>query len=358
MRSNTWLLVVGIILSGFIMWYFSTIFIYIIIAAVLALIGQPIDRFYAKYLKIGRFKLNSTFSALLTFLTLLSGIFFLIKIFVPLVMEEIRIFSSLDRSTILVSLQKPINVLENILRNFNIDFESINLQLYLQEKLMSVFTIANISVFFNRLLGAIGDFFIAVFSIGFLTFFFLRDEDLIIRTILSVLPQKYYERVRKIWTDSEQMLKHYFIGVLTEVLLVIAFIAIGLWIAGIKHAFLIALFAGLMNVIPYVGPIIGAVFGLFVGITTSPDMSIGSVIVKILIVFPVVNLADTFLLQPFIYSSSVKAHPVEIFLVIMAGATLGGIGGMILAVPAYTVLRVFAKEFIHEFQIIKNNEKQ
>lgn len=358
MRSNIWLLILGIILAGVIVWYFFAIFVYIIIAAVLSLIGQPIDRFYTKYLKFGRIRLNSTFSALFAFLTLLVCIFSLIKIFVPLVMEEIRIFSSLDSSIVLASLQKPIDVFENILKNFNIDFENTNLQTYLQEKLISVFTVSNLSFFINRFIGALGDFFVAVFSIGFLTFFFLRDGDLITRTILSAFPAKYYERVRKIWFDSEQILKRYFIGVFVEVLLVVTLLTIGLWIAGIKHALLIALFAGLMNIIPYVGPVIGAAFGLFVGLTTNPDMSMISIIVRILIVFPVINLIDAFLLQPFIYASSVKAHPIEIFLVIMAGATLGGIGGMILAVPTYTVLRVFAKELTQEFYIIRRSEKQ
>ncbi len=105
-----------------------------------------------------------------------------------------------------------------------------------------------------------------------------------------------------------------------------------------------------MNVIPYVGPLIGCAFALFIGLTTNPDMSLLSVVIRVLIVLPAVNLADAFLLQPLIYSSSVKAHPLEIFLVILAGATLGGIGGMILAVPSYTILRVFGKEFFTSFR--------
>lgn len=357
MRANAVLLVLGIALAGFIIWYFSSIFIYIIIAAVLALIGQPIDRFYTRKLRFRNFKLSPTISALLAFLTLFFGFFLLVKTFVPLVMEEARIFSSLDRNALLASLQKPVDAFEQTLRNFNIDFESVDLRAYVQEKLASILTVTNISQFFNRLIGALGDFFIAVFSIGFLTFFFLRDEDLIIRSILSLVPSGYYEKAKKVWLDSEQMLKRYFIGVLAQVLLVTTFLSVGLWIAGIKYALLIGLFGGLMNVIPYVGPIIGASFALFVGLTTNPDMSMLSVIMRILIVFPAVNIADNFLLQPFIYSSSVKAHPLEIFLVILAGATLGGVGGMVLAVPAYTVLRVFVKEFIAEFRMLKSRAK-
>ena len=344
MKKYFWGILIAIV-AGLAVWYFKTIFIYIIIAGILALIGQPIDRFYTKYLRFGNLKLSATLSAGLAFATIFF-IFFLLSIFfLPLVAEEAKIISSLDRDTVLASLQQPIDGIENTLRKFNVDFDGVNLQAYLQNKLMSILTATNLSIFFNQLIGALGQFFIAVFAISFLTFFFLRDEDKIISAIFSIVPSNYSEKLKNVWHNAEQMLKRYFIGVLIEVLLVITFLSIGLWIAGIKHALLIALFAGLMNVIPYVGPLIGAGFALFIGLTTNTDISMMSVIVKILIVFPIVNLADAFLLQPFIYSSSVKAHPAEIFLVILAGATIGGIGGMILAVPSYTILRVFVREF-------------
>lgn len=345
MKNKNILLLLLIVVAGFSFWYLWHLVIYIIIAGILALIGQPIDRFYTKYLKFGKFKLSTTLSAGLAFLTLFLVFFLLAVFFVPLIMEEAKIISSLDRDAIIVSLQKPIAGIENTLRNFNVDFESGTLQTYLQNKMMSILTVTNLSIFFNQLIGALGDFFVAFFAISFLTFFFLRDEDLIISTVFSLVPKDYSEKAKSVWTESERLLKRYFIGVLLEVLLVITFLSIGLWIAGIKHALLIALFAGLMNVIPYVGPLIGCAFALFIGLTTNSDMTMLGVIVKILIVFPIVNLADAFLLQPLIYSSSVKAHPAEIFLVILVGATMGGIGGMILAVPSYTILRVFVKEF-------------
>jgi predicted PurR-regulated permease PerM len=292
--------------------------------------------------------MSPTLSAGLAFLTLFLIFFLLAIFFMPLITEEARILSSIDRTNALSTLQKPIEQIESILKNFNIEYESLNLQTYMQEKLVSVLTITNLSLFFNQVIGLLGDFFIAFFAISFLTFFFLRDEKLIVDSLLSAVPENYAGRIRNILNESEQLLKRYFIGVLVEILLVITFLAIGLSIAGIEHALLIALFAGIVNVIPYVGPLIGAGFALFVGLTTNPDMTMMGVIAKIFIVFPIVNLADAFLLQPLIYSSSVKAHPLEIFLVILAGATLGGISGMLLAVPAYTVLRVIVKEiFIH-----------
>lgn len=337
--------------AGFAVWYFWHIVIYIIIAGILALIGQPIDRFYTKHLRFRNFKLSQTLSAALAFFTLFLALFLLTIFFVPLVMEEVRIISSLDRNTIIASLQKPIENIDKILHNLNIDYESANLQSHLQEKLVSFFTITNLTRVINQFINALGDFFIAVFTIGFFTFFFLRDENLIISSIFSLIPEKHSEKFKKSWLDSEDLFKRYFIGVLIEALLVMIFISIGLWIAGIKHAVLLGLFAGLLNIIPYIGPLISCVFALVIGLTTNPDMTTLSVILKIVIILPVVNFADNFFLQPMIYSSSVKAHPVEIFLVILVGATMGGIGGMILAVPLYTVLRVFVKEFFTKREV-------
>lgn len=302
---------------------------------------------------MGKIKLPPTLSAALAFLTLFL-IFFLLGIFfMPLFTEEARIFSSIDRDAAIASLQQPMENMEQILKNFNIDPESFKLQTYLQDKLISILSITNLSLFFNQIIAALGDFFIAFFAISFLTFFFLRDEKQIVEAVMSMVPENYSEKVKNVLIRSQHMLKRYFIGILIEMLLIITFLSIGLSIAGIKHALLIALFAGIVNMIPYVGPLIGAGFALFIGLTTNTEMTMLGVIIKICVVFPIVNLADAFLLQPLIYSSSVKAHPLEIFLVILASATIGGIGGMILAVPSYTILRVIAKEFFTNFSIVK-----
>ena len=356
MKNKNLILLLILAVAGFAVWYFWHIVIYIIIAGILALIGQPIDRFYTKYLRFKNFKLSQTLSAGLAFLTLFLGFFLLTIFFVPLVLEEAALLSSLDRNTIIASFQKPMENIDRVMHSMNFDYETANLQSYFQEKLISFFTITNITVLINQFIRTLGDFFIAFFAISFLTFFFLRDENAIIGTLLSLVPKDYAEKAKSVWIESERMLKRYFIGVLIEVLLVITFLSMGLWICGIKHAILIALFAGLMNVIPYIGPLIGCAFALFIGLTTNSEMTMFGVIAKILIVFPIVNLADAFLLQPMIYSSSVKAHPVEIFLVILVGAAVGGIGGMILAVPSYTILRVFVKEFFSTREVYERRE--
>lgn len=345
------------VLIGLSVWYFSTIFLYMIIAGILSLIGQPIVRFL-NTLHIGRYRISETLSAGIAFLTLFFVFFLLTIFFAPLFAEEAAILSSINRTEAIASMQQPIENIEHILQNLNINYQSFDLQAYLQDKLISVLTITNLSLFFNQAVSFLGDFFIAFFAISFLTFFFLRDEDKIKEAIISAVPEKYSEKVKNVMRESEEMLKRYFIGILVEVLLVITFLSIGLSLAGIEHALLIALFAGIVNVIPYVGPLIGTAFALFIGLTTNPEMTMIGISGKILIVSLVVQIADAFLLQPLIYSSSVKAHPLEIFLVILIGATTGGIGGMILAVPAYTILRVIAKEFFMHFRIVKQLTKK
>ena len=351
------IILITIIAMSFAAWYFSQVVIYIVIAAILALIGQPIDKFFSK-IKIGKFKLPDTISTAFAFLTLLLAFISLLIFFTPLVMEEASILSSLDRSTLIGFIQTPMQNLEHILKDFNVDLKTDTLQSYMQDKLVSILTVTNLSLFFNQIISSLGNFFVAFFAISFLTFFFLRDEKKIVNIVVSAMPAKYSEKIKNVWYDSQHMLKRYFIGILIEVLLVIFFLSIGLWIAGIKHALLIALFAGLVNVIPYVGPLIGTAFALFIGVTANIEASMIAVMIKILSVFLGVQIADAFLLQPFIYSSSVKAHPLEIFLVILIGATIGGIGGMILAVPSYTVLRVIAKEFFTKFRIVQQLTKK
>jgi len=123
-----------------------------------------------------------------------------------------------------------------------------------------------------------------------------------------------------------------------------------------------------MNIIPYVGPIIGAVFAAVITISSNIGMpfypiegmdqpSLMYLLIKVFVAFGVMQLLDNFILQPNIFSKSVKAHPLEIFIVVLAGANIGGIAGMVLAIPAYTVVRVVAKVFLSEFKVVQSLTK-
>lgn len=134
-------------------------------------------------------------------------------------------------------------------------------------------------------------------------------------------------------------------------------IFIGLTIFGIENALVIAIIGGFMNIIPYLGPLMGCAVGVVVGIISNLGINAYDMILpntlEIAGVFLVANAIDNFVLQPTIYSKSVFAHPIEIFLVILMAGNIGGIVGMIVAIPAYTLIRIIAKQLLSEFKFIE-----
>ena len=138
-------------------------------------------------------------------------------------------------------------------------------------------------------------------------------------------------------------------------------VSTSLTILGVKNALLIGFFAAIMNVIPYIGPVIGAGFAVMITLSSNLDLPFYTemmpLITKVLIVFGIMQLLDNVLLQPIIFSKSVKAHPLEIFIIVLVGAKLGGILGMVLAIPFYTAFRVIGKVFLSEFKVIQQLTK-
>jgi predicted PurR-regulated permease PerM len=175
--------------------------------------------------------------------------------------------------------------------------------------------------------------------------------------VLLVVPKKHHKATHTIIEDSKELLKRYFIGVLAEVFSVMLLISLGLWILGIKNALLVGFFGGIMNIIPYLGPILGSAMGIIIGLTATLSggeyAQLLPVFIKLLSVFVAVQLIDNNILVPLIYSKSVKSHPLEIFLVIVMGGSLAGFLGMLLAVPVYTILRVIAREFFQQTRVVQ-----
>jgi predicted PurR-regulated permease PerM len=196
----------------------------------------------------------------------------------------------------------------------------------------------------------------------------LKEQGLFNTILSGVLPDKHEKNVFQAVSESSTMLIRYFIGVLAQVTTITIFVTITLSILGVKNALLIGFFAALMNIIPYVGPIIGAVFASVITISSNLELPFYPVagadqpalmylLIKVFIVFGIMQLLDNFILQPNIFSKSVKAHPLEIFIIVLAGANIGGVVGMVLAIPAYTVVRVIAKVFLSEFKVVQSLTK-
>lgn len=351
-----WLLVSsGILLFVAFAWYFSNIVAYLLIAGILSFIGQPVVEFLAKK-KIKKIVIPRSVAAILTMALMFFATIIFLSVFIPLLTHEAKIISSIDTGQLLATLSAPIQRLETFLHDIGM-LQNDTLQNYLQERLKELLTFANVSNILNGIISFTGDFFVLFASVTFILFFFLKEKNLFLRILLALAPEGKEAQMENALHESKRMLARYFRGILIQITIFSILIGIGLSITGLSNAFLIAVLAGVLNIIPYVGPIIAAVIGIVLGITTALPMELYPDVfwlaVKILAVFQLTQLMDNYIVQPYIFSNSVQAHPLEIFLVILAGATVGGVGGMVLAVPAYTVLKVLAKEFLGELKIVK-----
>ena len=202
---------------------------------------------------------------------------------------------------------------------------------------------------------------ITIFSISFITFFFLKEDGLFYAMVKAMFPERLQENVTRALDSITYLLSRYFTGILTESIILMIVISTAMILFGMKtdNALLIGLIMGVMNVIPYAGPLIGGVISVCIGIISPIDgFTAGHTILVIACTLFCIKGLDDFILQPTIYSERVKAHPLEVFLVILIAGYMAGILGMLLAIPSYTVLRVLAKEFFSEFSLVQKLTKK
>lgn len=347
----------GFLLFGALAYYFSNIVAYVLIAWVLSMIGQPLMRLFQRNLKVWRFRAGKSIAAVLVLSIYFVVAILLIWLFVPLIVKQAAQIATVDLNSIANTLEPPIQRANEWLTNHGLSEQIKSPSQQLREVLLGSFDPSRIANIFSSFISITTGFLIDLFSIVFITFFFLKEQGLFVNLLTAIVPSQYEQQVRHAVDDASRLLTRYFGGILLQITIITTIVSIGLSILGIKNALLIGLFAALINVIPYVGPIIGAVFGVFVTISTHLDMDFYTqlipLLVKVVSVFIFMQLIDNFILQPFIFSNSVLAHPLEIFIVILMGAKINGITGMILAIPAYTVIRLVARVFLSEFKLVQ-----
>jgi len=353
-------IILVLILCSYLVWRFSFLIIYLVIAAVVSFIGHPIVRVFDK-IKIKKFHIPHGISALLTLILLVGCLISLFALFVPLLFQQALTISQIDLNRISYDLQGPLASIQKEFFKLGLLSEGQTLQSLIAENAKAFVNLKSVTTFLNNLLGFAGSFLIDLFSILFIAFFFLKDDHLFENIILLILPEKYSEPIHKVFNNSVKLLRRYFIGVIIEIIGGMTLITFAFLIFGVKNALLLGFLGGLINIIPYLGPIFGTAIGLTLGLTSAlaagEYSSITSLSVKIAVVLFGVHFLDSMLFQPIVYSNSVKAHPLEIFIVILIGGSLGGIVGMLIAVPSYTLLRVIAREFFYKFRIVEKLTK-
>jgi len=345
-------------LIGFLLWYFSAIVVYLLISAVLSLMGKPIVDLITK-IKIKNWHPPKALGAAVALITIWVFFYSFFRLMIPLVVDQANELGAVDITQMVNNFSQPIADFEAFVREYLPASSNFSVKEFLSDKIEHLFNATVVSNLFSSTANILMNLFIAAFSISFITFFFLKEENLFFDGLLMLFPEKYEEQIKHALDSVNHLLRRYFIGIIIQSICIMTLITIGLLIVGIKFdtAIVIGLVAGILNVVPYVGPLTGAIMGVLIGIATNLNLDFTTQIIPligyILLVFLTTRIIDDVLFQPLIYSSSVNAHPLEIFIVILIAGSIAGILGMLLAIPAYTVLRVFAKEFFNKFRVVE-----
>jgi predicted PurR-regulated permease PerM len=353
------LIFLGVLLLLGCAWYFRSIVVYILVSGVLSIMGRPLVDLFCR-IHIRKWSFPRSLSALVTLLIIWGLIITFFSIFIPLVTSQLNYFSTIDSEKIVMLIEGPIKKVETLFRIFNKDITNeLSIQDYIVTKVAGVLNINMIQNFLGSIMSTLGNIIVAIFSITFITFFFLKDQHLFFESILMWVPDKYVDNVTRALYSIKRLLTRYFIGIIIQSACIMTLITIGMTIAGIdfQQALVMGLILGILNVIPYVGPWLGLFIAIIMGVASHMNQDFATVVIPLItymiIVEAITHLIDNIVFQPIIFSNSVRAHPLEIFVVVLASGFAAGIPGMILGIPGYTVMRVFAREFFYNFKAVQ-----
>lgn len=356
-----YLIFVGIIAVAFaVCWYFSTVLIYIVLAFVVSLISRPVARLMGKIRIKGKSApdwLLSILSIILVIALLMMVILLVIPV-ITRIINDASLFSNINSSD--ANFSDTINKwIIGIFPSLGEDFDAIGTLFNYLKGMLANFDITG-------LIGSVGsiviDLAIGLFAVVFISFFFVKNENLFSNIVAALVPDRIEASVTEAIVDIEHLLSRYFVGLLLEMLGVALLNFLGLWLIArisVSYALGIAFIAGILNILPYVGPIIGEILGALLGMVlhygagVGLDVNIWIFALIIIAIMLTVQLVDNFVLQPIIYSTSIQATPLEIFIVMLMAGHIGGILGMLAAIPAYTIIRVIAGRFFYDKKIVQ-----
>lgn len=353
------LFIVPIIILAFAIWQLGNIVAFVLMAFVISMIGEPLVSLLGK-LHIKSWYFPRWLCSLITLIVIWILLYSFFRFFIPLLAQELQYFASIDIQSVFNNLVEPISKIETLITKYKLSVnEGFTIEGWATETISRLVGIERITDLIMGIAGAIGNIFVAFVVISFTSFFFMKEAHLFENSLVLFFPEDQEKKISNALSSISRFLKRYFIGVTLQITGIIIINSIGLSIVGLNFntAVTIALISGVLNVMPYIGPFIGILVGLFIGTAVSVPMDFYTELLPrlfyIFLAMEFTQVIDNVVFQPLIFSKSVKAHPLEIFLVIISAGTLGGVIGMILAVPTYTVLRVIAKEFLNHSKLVQ-----
>ncbi len=326
----------------------KVLILYIGIAAVISLIGRPLVIFLRRRLKFG-----STLAAFTTLLAVIGFVCMLLYIFVPIIIEQSKGIAEIDFDLV----KRDLNEL-NIQASDYLGVEKINIvEAIKNTSAVEDFDVEIVPSFVDIFFKNFADFVIGLFAVLFLAFFLLKDKKLIPSAVMTFAKKGKEKRFLSVLNKIKELLSRYFIGLTFQILILALFYTVLLLIFGIKNALAIAIICAFLNIVPYLGPLIGWALIILVVVSNNLGADFSTQLLPklgyVTLGYGIAQVFDNIISQPVIFGKSVRSHPLEIFIVILIGGYLFGVPGMILAVPVYTSIKVIAQEFLSEYKVVQ-----
>ena len=336
-RISIWLIVAALLITS--IFLLSDIILLMIFSILLAFIFNPLVGLLEKE------GLNRLTSTLLIFGATGLLLYLVLSFIIPQFVYQV---DQLSQSLQAFSLHDQLTQLEadihRIFPFFNPGELSTKIETFISSQIVNSFD--TLSSFVTGIVSVV----LLIVIIPFITFFLVKDSRKIMKSVLQIIPNNYFEMSYWILKKVSIQLGRFVRAWIFDATFVGTTMGIGLYIIGVHNALPLGLIAGLGHLVPYFGPVIGGVPAIIVSIIQTGDLSqVPFIILLVVITYTL----DNGFVQPFVFSKSVDMHPIIIILLIIAGSQLFGILGMLLAVPTASVIKTAAKEIYFAFKNYK-----
>ena len=344
-ESGKWMLLAGLVVTGVLIYLLSPVLLPFMVAAILAYIADPlVDRFEA-------YKLPRTLAVVLVFSLLSVVALLLLLILVPLLEKQIVVLANklpgyVDwfQQTALPWLTAKLGVTD-----LSLDLGSLKSSLQDYWKTAGG-VVKNILASISRSGMALAAWLVNLVLIIVVTFYLLRDWDVLVARIHALLPRQAEPVVVKLARESDEVLGSFLRGQLLVMFALAVVYTSGLMLVGLELALLIGMIAGLVSFVPYLGFIIGIVAASVAAVMQFQDLSH---LIYVFIVFGVGQMLEGMLLTPLLVGDRIGLHPVAVIFAVLAGGQLFGFFGVLLALPVAAVIMVLLRHVLSQY---KNSE--
>ena len=339
--AQKWLLFAGIAFTGWLLYLLAPVFTPFLVAAFLAYLGDPVtDRLEA-------WKLSRTLSVIIVFCVMVMAGLLLLLILIPLLQEQLV--------TLLHRLPRLITWIQEVFLPWVFSItgssaDTLNLDAVRKALAGNWQGVGNVLGFVLGKMSDSGQFLLAwlayLILVPVVTFYLLRDWDILMEKIRCLLPKKYEPRVVGLLKECNRVLAEFLRGQLLVMLALGIIYSVGLWIAGLEFALLVGMLAGMVSFVPYLGAIVGISVAGVLGYMQYHDMIH---LVYIGIAFGVGQAFEGMVLSPVLVGERIGLHPVAVIFAVMAGGQLFGFFGVLLALPVAAVLTVFLRHLHRQY---------